>query len=101
LEPRTKNTALAESACFDVLFRNNVKAARVKFDAVEFEMLFPPCLAERARAARFIANDLPHLAFRNILRAQYALPVGLAYYDYERSLLDRLHAMALKQSNPA
>lgn len=97
----TRNTALAESACFDVLFRHNMKDARCKFAEVEFQSLFPPCLAERSRAARLVANDLPHWAFRNILRAQYALPQGLAYYDYERSLLARLHALAMERGIPA
>ena len=94
---RTRNTALAESGCFDVLYRNNLRGARMKFAEVDFDSLFPPCLAERARAARLVANDLPHWAYRNILRAQYALPLGLAYYDYERSLLDRLHEIAARR----
>ncbi len=93
--PRAAQRALAESACFDVLFRNDQRAALAKFAKVEFAKLFPPSLAERARAAYLVASNLPQQAPRHILRAQYHLPHGDCYYNFERSLLGRLHGKAL------
>jgi hypothetical protein len=94
---RERNIALAESACFDVLFRHDRLSAGDKFAAVNFETLFPPSLAERARAARLLACESPSQAPAHILRAQYHLPLGIPYYDYERKLLSQLHAVALAQ----
>jgi hypothetical protein len=96
--PRLANGALAESACFDVLFREDMRSAVHKFARVEFHELYPPSLAERSWAARLIACDLPHRAPAHILRAQYLLPLGNPYYNYERALLDKLHLKALSQS---
>jgi len=92
---REANRTLAEAACFDVLFGGDRGAARGKFAEVDFDRLFPPTLAERARAARLIACDLPQRAPAHILRAQYHLPLGIAYYNYERVLLEKLHCLAL------
>jgi hypothetical protein len=96
--PRLANRALAESACFDVLFRDDLRAASYKFAKVEFEELLPPSLAERARAARLVACHLPDRAPAHILRAQYHLPLGNPYYNYERMLLGQLHTKALSRS---
>jgi len=93
--PRLANRALAESACFDVLFKDDLLTAGHKFAGVEFHELFPPPLAERARAARLVACALPDRAPAHILRAQYKLPLGNPYFNHERMLLDRLHTKAL------
>jgi hypothetical protein len=94
-EPRLRNSTLAASACFDVVFRGDMGSARVQFAQVNLDELFPPCFAHRARAARLLAMDLPRLAPAEIIRAQYALPRGLDYYDFERTLLEKLHLQAL------
>jgi hypothetical protein len=91
------NRALAESACFDVLFRGNLQSARHRFSQVDLNALFPPAMAERARAAHLIACDLSQRAGAHILRAQYHLPLGIPYYDYERMLLGKLHDLALSK----
>ena len=96
--PHVSNRALAESACFDVLFRADFEAANQKFANVEFGQLFPPPLAERALAARWVAAELPNRAARHILKAQYHLPLGNSYYNFERLLLDELHTKALSQT---
>ena len=83
-----------------MLFREDPRAAVHKFAKVDFDELFPPALAERAQAARLIACGLPHRAPAHILRAQYHLPLGNPYHNYERMLLDKLHARALSQSLP-
>ncbi len=89
------NRALAESACFDVLFRSDLRSARHRFAQVDFDSLFPPAFAERAKAARLIACDLPQRASKHILQGQYELPAGIPYYEYERMLLGKLHDLAL------
>ncbi|HMF77089.1 MAG TPA: site-2 protease family protein [Bryobacteraceae bacterium] len=94
-DPRLRNSTLAASACFDLIFRDDATAARAKFAEVDLDELFPPCFAHRARAARLLAVDLPHRAPAEIIRAQYALPLGLSYYDFERMLLARVHLQAL------
>jgi len=93
--PRPANRALAESACFDVLFREDHPSALHKFAKVKFALLFPPSLAERAHAAYLVARKLSEQASGHILRAQYHLPHGDCYYNFERSLLDRLHRIVL------
>ena len=94
-EPRLRNSALAASACFDVAFRGDMKSARAKFATVNLDELFPPCFAHRVRAARLLAMELPKLAPAEIIRAQYALPRGLDYYNFERMFLEKLHLQAL------
>jgi hypothetical protein len=94
---RHANQALAESACFDVMFRDNMQSASHKFATLDFNSLFPPFLAERARAAHWVARDLSYRAPSHILRAQYHLPLGNSYYDYERILLDKLHVRACRK----
>ena len=92
--PRLANVALAESASFDVVFREDLRAAVHKFAKVEFDELFPPMLAERSWAARLIACGLPHRAEAHIARAQSYLPAANPYFHYERTLLDRLQSKA-------
>ncbi|HEY1948166.1 MAG TPA: site-2 protease family protein [Bryobacteraceae bacterium] len=94
-EPRLRNSALAASACLDVVFRGDMNSARAKFASVDLDELFPPCFAHRVRAARLLAIDQPHLAPAEVIRAQYALPLGLDYYDFERMLLEKIHLQAL------
>jgi hypothetical protein len=89
------NRALAEAACFDVLFRGDLRSARHRFAQVDFDSLFPPAFAERAKAARLLACELPQRASKHILQGQYELPVGIPYYEYERMLLAKLHDLAL------
>jgi hypothetical protein len=52
-------------------------------------------LAYRARAAWLLANNRLAEVPAQVIRAQYALPHGLPYYDFERMLLSRLHLKAL------
>jgi hypothetical protein len=94
-DARLRNSALAASGCFDVLFRDDSAAAREKFRKVDFNALFPSYFAYRARAASLLANNRNEQVPALVIRAQYALPLGLPYYDFERMLLGRLHLKAL------
>ncbi len=96
--PRLRNSALAASACFDVLFREDARSARAKLEKVDLDELFPLCFAHRVRAARLLAMGLAQRAPAEIIRAQYALPMGLSYYDFERMLLEKAHLQALAQA---
>jgi hypothetical protein len=78
-----------------VLFRDDDAAARDKFRKVDFDALFPEYFAYRARAACLLANEQTAQVPAQVIRAQYALPRGLPYYDFERMLLCRLHLKAL------
>jgi len=98
---RSANRALAESACLDVGLRRDLVTASRKFAKVRFAELFPPSLAERAQAAYFVARHLPQQAPAHILRAQYQLPRGNPYYNFERMLLEQLHHLALAQNRAA
>ncbi len=94
-DSRIQNAALASSAFFDVVIRRDVESARIKFERVASNELFPRCLAHRTRAAEQVALGRPHRAPAEIIRAQYALPKGIAACALERRLLEQLHMMVL------
>jgi Zn-dependent protease len=94
-EARQRNSALASSACFDLLFRQDPAAARGKFSQVDFASLFPPSFSHRAKAASLLADGQPARVPAQIIRAQYALPLGINYYNFDRMLLEKLHLLAL------
>jgi hypothetical protein len=100
-EGRLRNSALAASGCFDILFRSDAAAARDKLQKVDFDTLFPKYFAHRAKAAWLLANGRLAEVPAQVLRAQYALPLGLPYYDFERMLLGKLHLKALGVSEDA
>ena len=90
-----RNAALANSGCFDLLYREDRISARRKLAGVDNKSLFPPCFAHRVKAARLLAGDPPHRNSAEILRAQYALPRGVPYYDFERAVIGTLHSRTL------
>jgi hypothetical protein len=92
---RMQNAVLASSACFDVIFRGDLEAARAKFSQVNPNALFPTCFEHRALACRHVAWGQLDRAPAHILRAQYALPRGVASYGLERTLLAKLHMQVL------
>jgi hypothetical protein len=93
--PQIQNAARASSACFDVIFREDMQSAREKFGMVDCDALFPDCFAHRVRAAKEIAAGHLNRVAAHVLRAQYSLPKGITSYALERSLLERLHMKAL------
>ncbi len=95
---QTQNAALASSGCFDLLFREDLESAQSKLARVNCSMLFPPCFEHLTRAAQHVAQGRLHRAPAEIIRAQYALPRGIASYALERSLLERLHMKVLGAS---
>ncbi len=87
---RLRSMALARSACFDVLFRDDPVAADQKFRNVAFDRLMPSCFMHRAQAARWIAKGNFAEALAEMRLAESSFPKELPYYEFERTLLGRL-----------
>jgi hypothetical protein len=92
---RLQNLALARSAFFDVLFRNNLAAAKCKFAEVNLEILSPGYFMHRAKAAYQVASGNTEEALAEVHRANFSFPKRLPYYDFERTLLAKLHQKAI------
>jgi Zn-dependent protease len=92
---KLQNFALAASACFDVIFRDDVRAARGKFAEVRLGTLSPPWLQYRIAAAYWVSAGNVPAALAEIARARYSFPTRLPYYDFERMLLTSLHRKAI------
>ncbi|MFL6350981.1 MAG: site-2 protease family protein [Bryobacteraceae bacterium] len=93
---RLQNLTLARSAFYDVLFRDNLIAARGKFAEVDMEVLSPRYLIHRTKAAYQLAAGNIEEALAEIHRAQFSFPKHLPYYDFERTLLGQLHRKAIQ-----
>lgn len=92
---KLQNHATAASACLDVIFRNNLRAAASKFAEIQLDILSPEWLRRRATAAhRISAGNIPE-ALAEIARARYSFPNRLPYYEFESMLLGRLHRIAV------
>ncbi|MBV9760682.1 MAG: M50 family metallopeptidase [Acidobacteriaceae bacterium] len=99
-DPKLQAHATAASACLDVIFRNNLRAAAHKFAEIPLDLLSPAWLRHRARAAqRISAGKIPE-ALAEIARARYSLPNRLPYYEFENMLLARLHRIAVTTQHP-
>lgn len=92
---KIQNAALASSACWDVILRDDLRAARIKFADVELGMLAPEWFQHRAKAASALASGQIVQALAEIARARYSFPGHLPYFEFERMLLGRLHARAI------
>lgn len=92
---KLQNSAQAASACFDLIFRNDVRAARGKFAEVQLTLLSPSWLRHRAAAAYLLAAGNVPSCLAEIARARYAFPNRLPYYDFERMLLTSLYRKAI------
>lgn len=96
----SRNLALANSACVDVLVRNRWKDAQDKFAEVDWETLSPAWLMHRSRAAYYLTQGNVPECLAEVCRAQFAFPNGLPVYTFERWLLTQLHRMALNVRPP-
>jgi hypothetical protein len=92
---KIQNSALAASACFDLIFRDDVRTAKGKFSEVQLDLLSPPCVRYRVAAAYWLAAGNIAAALAEIARARYSFPNRLPYYEFERMLLTRLHRRAI------
>lgn len=92
---RLQNQTLATSGCLDVLSRKDLIAARRKLSRVNAGALFPKHFEHRTRAAQRIALGRAAKGSAEIIRAQYALPRGIAACELERKVLAGLHMVIL------
>ncbi len=93
---RLQNLTLANSAFFDVLFRDNLASARSKFGDVSVEILSPPYLMHRIKAAYQLTVGNTAEALAEVHRAKFSFPKRLPYYEFERNLLQALHQKAIE-----
>jgi len=99
-QPASRNLALANSACLDVLVRNNPLHARGKFAEVDWQTLSPSWLMHRSRAAYYLTMANVPECLAEVSRAQYAFPKLLPVFVFERTLLSQLHHKALNLQPP-
>jgi Peptidase family M50 len=87
------DTVRSESACFDVLYRNNPFAAIEKLRVAKKETL-SPWLKHRSEAVLKIAQA-PHLdALLSLRNARVSFPAPLPYFQFESNILDLLERRA-------
>jgi hypothetical protein len=91
---RIQHHALADSACLDLLIRNDVKSAKNKCSEIDFALLSPEPFMHRARAVREISYGNIHEGIAEICRAEYSFPNRLPVYDFEQELLTQLRDVA-------
>jgi len=99
-DQRLRNSAAAASGCFDILFRNDLNAARSKFAAVQLDSLTPECFRHRIQAAYWLAAGNVPMALSEIAGARYSFPAKLPYYGFETRLLAALHHKAVSMTAP-
>ncbi|MBV8811028.1 MAG: M50 family metallopeptidase [Acidobacteriaceae bacterium] len=98
-DERLRNSAVAASACFDILFRGDLDAARSKFATVQFEPLTPKCFHHRVKAAYWLAACKVPAALAEIAQARCSFSAKLPYYQFEARLLFALHHEALSMAS--
>jgi Peptidase family M50 len=91
-----QHSALATSACFDVILRSDLRAAGNKLADLQLELLSPRWFRHRVKAVYWLASGNIHESLAEISRARYAFPNRLPYYDFEQMLLGRLHRIAIE-----
>jgi hypothetical protein len=92
---KTQNHMLAGSACFDWIIRDDRKSAKDKLAQVQIDLLSPRWFRHRVTAVGWLAAGNVPEALAEIARARYEFPSRLPYYDFERTLLTRLHRKAI------
>ena len=88
-------SAVMRSACFDLLFRDDMAAARAKFARADSSAITTPWLRYRMEAARCLAQGQPRDVIAKVARAAVCLPYGVPYAEFEETLLGLLQQKAL------
>jgi hypothetical protein len=91
---RLSSTMLAESAVFDLLYRDLPASAARKLSAVKLEAL-APWLRERAMAALEVVSGRHEKALGNVATGRNLLSPALSYSQFESRLLDLIENRAL------
>jgi MFS family permease len=88
-------SAAMRSACFDVLFRDDITAAQAKFERTDSNAISMPWLRYRTEAARCLAKGQHRDVLAKVARAAACLPCGVPYAQFEEMLLGLLQQKAL------
>jgi hypothetical protein len=91
----SRNLVMVNSACFDIIYRENLIAARTKLDSLDLTRIVSPYLRYRARAAVHVTAQQAPEALADIATARFALPKHLRDCGVEYVLLSHLHAATL------
>ncbi len=91
----SRNASLANSACFDLVFRNDRESAKNKLAAIQVETILSPTLKHRTIAARNLALGQIARTLAEVASARYFLPTKVGMGGLECFLLKRLHASAV------
>lgn len=91
----SRNASLANSACFDLVFRNDRESAKDKLAAIQVETILSPTLKHRTIAARNLALGRVARTLAEVANARYFLPNKVGMGGLECFLLKRLHAAAV------
>ena len=99
LSPRgslaSRNASLANSACFDLVFRQDWEAAKGKLASIRVETILSPSLKHRTIAARNLALGQIARTLAEVASARYFIPTKGGMTGLESFLLGRLHASAV------
>ncbi|MBV8896091.1 MAG: hypothetical protein JO051_06255 [Acidobacteriaceae bacterium] len=97
---KLNDAVLAESACFDVLHRQNTVAAAEKLRTIKTKAL-SPWLKHRSQAALEIVEGSYANALAEVSEARTSFPAPQPYFQFESALLDLLqHRATVSYSKP-
>jgi Peptidase family M50 len=91
----SRNLVRVNSACFDIIYRQNLIASGAKIDKLDLNKIASPYLRHRAKAAANLAARQVPEALADIAAARFALPEHLQGAGVEYLFLGHLHAAAL------
>ncbi len=91
----SRSLATINSACFDMIYRQDLITARAKLDKLNLKEIVSPYLRYRAKAALHLAARRVPEALADIAAARFTLPKPLKDSGVEYLLLGHLHAVAL------
>ncbi len=92
---QSRNLCTVNSACFDMIYRENPTSARAKLDQLDLRGIVSLQLRYRASAVAHLAGGRVPEALAIIARAGFTLPEHLKKFGVEHLLLTHLHAKAL------
>ena len=91
----SRSLVTINSACFDIIYRQNLMTARAKLGDLNLNEIVSPYQRYRAKAALHLAARRVPEALADIAAARFALPDHLKGSGVEYLLLSHLHAVAL------
>ncbi len=98
--PATRSACLANSACFDIVFRKDVTSAKSKLDSIQVDMITSPSLRHCALAARDLVRGHVAKSLAEVAASRSFIPAKLQGRGFDCFLLKRLHASATSWSVP-